>query len=242
MSHPKRSFVTLTLQRVPQAPSSLRLLFSKDLLTDNHHLTMKISVVTTPALLALVVPGLQAQDDSVDLSVLGENSLEMYDFTHTLEVDASDKYTLTMMIQHTKANVPVGDADTCVPLVKAPEDGLDYLAFRWAWDYFDSVTQQVTGFNHLSIDYNACGHPPEGFMQAHYDFHLYLVTPEYRATDMVCPMLSTAPICDPAEQEDPFFQVARSTLTSDFLDMPAGFEVDLEGAVPHSKPNSCADA
>ena len=184
------------------------------------------------ALVSLLSTGSHAQ--TTDLSSLGTNSLDIYSYTESLTVDDADMYTLTMAITHSTEALPVGTADTCVPFEVAPEDGKDYLAFRWFWESFDDVVQRVTGFDHLSVDYNACGHPPEGFLQAHYDFHLYTVTPEFRAANMVCPMLTTAPICDPAIDGD-FFQVARSTLTGNFTNMPPGYEIDRTAAVPHSE-------
>jgi hypothetical protein len=42
------------------------------------------------------------------------------------------------------------------------------------------------GFNHLSMDWQACGRKPAGFRQPQYDISLFRVTPEYRVNNMVC--------------------------------------------------------
>jgi len=37
---------------------------------------------------------------------------------------------------------------------------------------------QVTGFDHLAVNWEAHGHPPTTFLTPHFDFHFYTVTPD----------------------------------------------------------------
>jgi hypothetical protein len=56
-------------------------------------------------------------------------------------------------------------------------------------------------------------------------------------------MLTSAPICDPTpgsqttENGQGFFEVARLSEDGPIRNMPLGFEVDMEAAVPFSKLN-----
>ena len=88
----------------------------------------------------------------------------------------------------------------CDPSIVPPEsasDGLPYFAFRWGYESMPEEIKQVTGIDHVSIDWNSCGHPPvELFAAPHYDLHIYRESPEFR-TCMTCTTAPEAPICDP---------------------------------------------
>ena len=74
---------------------------------------------------------------------------------------------------------------------------MPYFAFRWAYGMVSEDIKKVTGIDHVSIDWNPCGHPPvEVFGAPHYDIHIYRESPEYRSC-MTCNQPPGAPICDP---------------------------------------------
>jgi hypothetical protein len=82
-----------------------------------------------------------------------------------------------------------------VPPAFAP-DGLPYFAFRWSYAKVSKQIKKVTGIDHISIDFNSCGHPPlEIFGVPHYDLHIYLEKPKFR-TCMTCDKIPDTPICD----------------------------------------------
>jgi len=86
---------------------------------------------------------------------------------------------------------------TITPPILAPDD-LPYFAFRWFYEKVPEDVAKVTGIDHISIDWNPCGHPPvEKFGAPHYDLHIYRETPEFR-TCMTCTKVPGTPICDPA--------------------------------------------
>ena len=94
---------------------------------------------------------------------------------------------------------PAGQCDpTIVPPKIASTDGLPYYAGRWAYQTVPKYIKKAAGIDHISIDFNPCGHPPFNvFTVPHYDFHIYKVDPEYR-TCMTCVQPIGAPICDPS--------------------------------------------
>ena len=113
-------------------------------------------------------------------------------------------YSLEIEFKH-DADLPVPNNPVaqCDPSIVPPEiasDHLPYFAFRWAYESVPEYVKMATGIDHISIDFNPCGHPPLGvFTIPHYDLHIYLVDPEYRSC-MTCNKVPGAPICDPDEQ------------------------------------------
>lgn len=55
--------------------------------------------------------------------------------------------------------------------------------------------------------------PVAGWLTPHYDLHFYMVTPEYRATNVVCDTIPGVPVCDPQAQSTDngrlFFDLVR---------------------------------
>jgi hypothetical protein len=62
------------------------------------------------------------------------------------------------------------------------------------------------GFNHLSVDWHACGHRPKGYSLPHYDFSFFRVTPEFRVQSMICELLVEDQIVVPGEKVCAFQQ------------------------------------
>jgi hypothetical protein len=95
-------------------------------------------------------------------------------------------------------------------------DGRPYRERRkFVFNFGDDV-KSITGlFDHMSIDYNPCGHHDETFFgRAHYDMHMYTVSEEWR-TIMNC---ETTP-CDPNDCKfDQNFQTLESGKA--FFDYP----------------------
>ena len=76
-------------------------------------------------------------------------------------------------------------------------DGIPYYGDRWFYQTVPNDIKEVTGIDHVSIDWNSCGHPPLNIFGAPlYDFHLYRETPEFR-TCMTCTPVPGDIICDP---------------------------------------------
>lgn len=176
---------------------------------------------------------------------LGLDNLDRYDYSVKLNVapdtdgSGSCDYTLDIKYKHDETlPLPGSPATDCDPSVQPPNiasDGLPYYAFRWAYESVSDRVKRVTGIDHISVDFNPCGHPPMGvFTVPHYDLHIYLVSPEYR-TCMTCTTIPGAPVCDPSNQDTfsgrAFFNVATTTDGSP-ANMPDGFEVAVFDSVP----------
>ena len=111
-----------------------------------------------------------------------------------------DKYNLSFVLKHDPSlPLPTDPVNQCNPAIVPPEiasDGLPYFVFRWFYQKVPEEVKAVTGIDHVSLDFNPCGHPPiEIFGTPHYDFHIYLITPEER-TCMTCAKLPGTPACD----------------------------------------------
>jgi hypothetical protein len=169
---------------------------------------MKLASTITKLLTALLAlysyaPLASAIDHSNCESIgnLGLDNLDRYDYSVDMEIDENCSYALSIKFKHDiTLPVPTEPAVQCNPAVQPPvhaiEDGLPYYAFRWAYERVPKSIKKATGIDHISIDFNPCGHPPmDVFTIPHYDFHIYLVDPEYRAC-MTCDLVPFAPVCD----------------------------------------------
>lgn len=175
------------------------------------------------------------QDESPDYSMLGTNDMSEIEYEMEFDVDEDCHYTLHVSIKH-NPEFFVGTADGCKPGVDDPYDGRPVLEGRWRWAQFPLHIRESTGLNHVSVDYNPCGHPGPGFSEPHYDAHFYTVSPEYRAVQMICLMNYGNPTC--AVDQDTaagkgFFNVARSILSDELSNMPPNYSVLKDDAVIH---------
>ena len=137
---------------------------------------------------------------------LGNSNLDRFMYatnleTSTIDAEGSCSYDFQIMFKHDSTlPVPSDFASQCDPTIVPPaiaSDGLPYFAFRWNYQSVPQRIKKVTGIDHVSIDFNPCGHPPtDVFNIPHYDLHLYLVDPEYRRC-MTCDLIPGAPVCDP---------------------------------------------
>jgi len=132
---------------------------------------------------------------------LGLDNLDRFDYSVDMDIDENCSYVLSFKFKHDSALPVPTEADHCNPAVQPPvmaSDGLPYYAFRWAYESVPKSIKKATGIDHLSIDFNPCGHPPmDVFTNPHYDLHIYLVDPKYRAC-MTCDLAPFAPVCNPA--------------------------------------------
>jgi len=143
-------------------------------------------------LLATSLIAVNGEEACSEFASLGTPSWARFDGKVDISVDDDSQYTWTISFKHDDSlPVPDDPAVQCNPTVDPPAiatDGLPYFAFRWHYELVPDYFEKATGINHISIDYNPCGHPPvDVFTIPHYDFHTYRVTREVseRCTDFV---------------------------------------------------------
>ena len=120
-------------------------------------------------------------------------------------------YTLSFSYEH-DASLPVPtdyatQCNTTDPDPPVADDGITYLKSREHYYDFGSEREDIlkyTAFDHVSIDFNSCGHAPPGiWTTAHYDLHFYLegFPIEVRET-MACELADpNLPECAPLENQ-----------------------------------------
>ena len=117
-----------------------------------------------------------------------------------MEIDDADcTYAAKFIFTHDESfPVPDDPAAQCNPAIQPPviaSDGLPYYAFRWSYQEMPKDIQKATSVDHISFDFNPCGHPPFGiFTKAHYDAHMYLVDTDTRLC-MTCDLAPNSPVC-----------------------------------------------
>ena len=152
------------------------------------------SAATTLASLALfqnasVSSAIDRSTNCEPIEKLGSSDLDRYNYSTSIDIDNGCSYSLEIKIKH-DASLPIPfDGIQCDPSIIPPaidSDGLPYFANRWAYESVPKHIQKATGIDHISVDFNPCGHPPLGvFSIPHYNLHIYLVDPEYRSC-MTC--------------------------------------------------------
>jgi len=156
----------------------------------------------------------ERNETEIDLSMLGENSWNRLRPGWALTVNDQCLYEFVFQFEHDET-LPSGrrnfedecafeDSSTRQPFVA--DDGIPFLEPRKFWEQFPDYVWATIGFNHLSIDWNACGHRPRGYSLSHYDFSFYRVTPEFRANTLTCDLQSDAQIIVPGEKVCSFQQ------------------------------------
>lgn len=166
---------------------------------------------------------------------LGTPSMSLMEYEEDVTVDDDCRYTLTIQWKH-PSYFPMGGPDTCAPDVKAP-DGLDYFDKRWYYERLSYKNRVATGFDHVSIDWNACGHPGFGFQVPHYDIHIYTVSPEYRATHMACEKVFGTPVCLPESEQSNtgrgYYVMGTDVQSGLYHNLPTGYTWDMLAAVEY---------
>jgi len=212
------------------------------------------SIVSVAAASTLLFSSANAQRDPPDLTVLGENSWERFRPGWSLTVNDQCLYQFTFQFEH-DPTLPFGApgfADQCTLRndetkdVDYADDGLPFLQARSFWERFPDYVWATMGFNHMSIDWHACGHRPKGYALPHYDFSFFRVTPEFRVHTMVCDLLVDAQVVVPGEpicnfnQQTPegmgFWIVPGALINRNpVVNMPFNFERPKlgNGAIPH---------
>ena len=141
--------------------------------------------------------------DSIDLSALGTPNLDVYNGTYDLTVNNEEgedcRYKLQLDFDVNAQDITLGPSDfegSCAPddsTGNAP-DGLPWHAPRRHWIKFPDNIFDITGFDHVSIDWVPCGRAPAGFRKARYDLNFFTVIPQYR-TFMACNVFKTPSVC-----------------------------------------------
>ena len=174
-------------------------------------LKLKASLITAFAGLAFTHPlrygvaeAANIESNCEPVENVGLNSLERFNYSVSMDITDDCMYSLVMKFKHDDAlPVPNDPSAQCDPSIVPPiiaSDGLPYFAFRWAYESLPDYIKQATGVDHITIDFNPCGHPPvDIFTIPHFDIHVYLVDPEYRSC-LTCEKIPGAPICDPFGQ------------------------------------------
>jgi hypothetical protein len=216
---------------------------------------MAIFRISAAALLLLsqVMALPESGEHCADIAQLGTPSLDRFDYSYSMEVDDNCDYNFAFSFKHDAtmpmASDPMTMCNPSVEPVSIAPDGIPYFAFRWSYETLSEDVKKVTGMDHLSIDWNPCGHPPvDKFGAPHYDIHMYRESPEFR-TCMTCNMPEGAPICDPVpgsqttEHGLAFFNVStvvgagttvnvQRAITDQPINMPEGYRVGIADMVP----------
>ena len=112
------------------------------------------------------------------LSALGLEDTRKLRSSWALTVSDQCLYEFVYEFRHNK-DLPIGDVEhdgTCdfgtmddpvKPKIAA--DGQPYLKPRRFWERFPDYVWATIGFNHLSMDWMACGRKPAGYRQPQYD-------------------------------------------------------------------------
>mmetsp|Transcript_32246 Transcript_32246/g.55023 ORF Transcript_32246/g.55023 Transcript_32246/m.55023 type:complete len:349 (-) Transcript_32246:132-1178(-) len=184
----------------------------------------------------------QESIDKLGFNIYGDSSI--FDPSSSIEVDDNCQYTATVRLQ-------LADADVPFPPVMPGPNGPGSCIFegtdcngqsclnevRNVYSLSEKF-EEVTGFNHVGVDWSPCGHPPlEWFGKPHWNLHIFRVTPEERLNAR-CPGGMLNPfICDfpPFEQPTPegraFFVWGKDTNDA-VANVPDTFMAATDTAVP----------
>lgn len=133
------------------------------------------STLLLPLALLLLLSEAVVADDDDPLSVLGEAAWTRLRPGWSLTVNDQCLYEFVFQFEHDE-NLPVGEQEFREECSfedggsKTAPDGKPYLEPRQMWERFPDYVWATIGFNHLSVDWHACGHRPRGYAMAHYDF------------------------------------------------------------------------
>eukprot|EP00984_Skeletonema_dohrnii_P026885 scaffold16280_cov115-Skeletonema_dohrnii-CCMP3373.AAC.5 len=184
----------------------------------------------------------QESIDKLGFDIYGDSSI--FDPSSSIEVDDNCQYTATVRLQLADADVPFPpvmpgptDPGSCI-LNGTDCNGQSCLnEVRNAYSFSEEF-EEVTGFNHVGVDWSPCGHPPlKWFGKPHWNLHVFRVTPEERL-NVRCPGGMFNPfICDfpPFEQPTPegraFFVWGKDT-NDTVANVPDTFMAATDTAVP----------
>ena len=137
---------------------------------------MRLTTLVPAAILFFAEESLAQNNQNKDdpLEVLGEAAWTRLRPGWSLTVNDQCLYEFIFQFEHDE-RLPVGEQEfreTC-SFGEQPQtapDGKLYLEPRQMWERFPDYVWATIGFNHLSVDWHACGHRPRGYAMAHYDF------------------------------------------------------------------------
>jgi hypothetical protein len=188
---------------------------------------MKFSTCTLAlALVGVLTPGAGAQN-------LTAVSTERLDLTVDFEVASDCSYMLILTFKHDVALPVPTDGSVCNPAeLLIADDGLPWLAFREHYHEFSDEIKDATPFDHVSIDYQACGHPPvDVFTKPHYDFHVYMTDVESRVARS-CELVPMAPNCNFIDVQET--SAGQAFFVADITGDAVGHTTEADAAIPFS--------
>jgi hypothetical protein len=176
------------------------------------------------------------------------SSAAIFSFSLYFVNKATCEYTGVIKFNAPNANVPFLTPEQCAagppppPPTKAPP------SYKFSTDFYE-----VTGFDHLGMDWAPCGHPAlSNFGKSHFDLHLYRITLAQRDL-MSCVLIPGAVTCafpggtlhdsTPFPEQTTFAGkkffafgkvISAGADYGKIANMPDYFTVGLRSAVPHS--------
>ena len=146
--------------------------------------------------------------EDIDLGFLGTPNLDQYDANveFSIEERKGEKgkddeciYTIHVDFDINSHETPPGDGDYkggCMPNGNQGNatDGKPWHARRTHWIRLPERVREITGLDHMAMEWVPCGRPPAGFRQAFWEIAFYTVIPEYRAF-MICDTFKTPSVC-----------------------------------------------
>lgn len=143
-------------------------------------------------------------EECVPIEMLGTSGDEIKErFNYSVQMSEDDEactYSLQVSFKHDEQQpIPDDPSVQCNAMAGPPavdSNGIPYLKHRSWYISFEDDIKEATGFDHVDLSFNPCGHPPLGaFTIPHYDLHFYRMTP-YERTCMTCVLDLPSPACD----------------------------------------------
>eukprot|EP00568_Trieres_chinensis_P014653 CAMPEP_0183318872 /NCGR_PEP_ID=MMETSP0160_2-20130417/61923_1 /TAXON_ID=2839 ORGANISM="Odontella Sinensis, Strain Grunow 1884" /NCGR_SAMPLE_ID=MMETSP0160_2 /ASSEMBLY_ACC=CAM_ASM_000250 /LENGTH=306 /DNA_ID=CAMNT_0025485229 /DNA_START=9 /DNA_END=929 /DNA_ORIENTATION=- len=149
-----------------------------------------------------------------------------------MDKDYGCDYKVTVGFMHDDTlPVPTNPLTQCIP-GKVAEDNLQYINSRYHTFPLSKNIRKATGFDHLSIDFNPCGHPPLGvFTIPHYDLHFYLQSVAERQK-WTCKLDDNVPVPFCAVDQDSASGMAMYNVGMNYLtNKPANMHESVTGCI-----------
>lgn len=152
----------------------------------------------------LLMQSFAVGEECVPIKMLGTSGDEIKErFNYSVQMSEDDEactYSLQVSFKHDEQQpIPDDPYVQCNAMNGPPavdSNGIPYLKHRSWYISFEDDIKEATGFDHVDLSFNPCGHPPLGaYTIPHYDLHFYRMTP-YERTCMTCVLDLPSPACD----------------------------------------------
>lgn len=152
----------------------------------------------------LLIQSFALGEECVPIEMLGTSGDEIKErFNYSVQMSEDDEactYSLKVSFKHDEEQPIPDDLSVQCNAMNGPpavdSNGIPYLKHRSWYISFEDDIKEATGFDHVDLSFNPCGHPPLGaFTVPHYDLHFYRMTP-YERTCMTCVLDLPSPACD----------------------------------------------